>query len=1241
MRTDGKLKLQAGSEHLGCGSAQVATHVHADRHACLHPISPCAALRAAALEAQNICLAACAYPAQPANGRKHSSGETGKGSTGIPTDTSRSWLKTAARAFYFQQMIGFLADGLGRVLSRILQRLIDAVETAVHAEANGTDAAEHKQTEEELRQANQRLSLILDTTSDGIFGMDESYHCTFLNAAGAAMLGYRPEEFVGKQIHDLIHHHRADGSVYPIEECRVTQAIATGTAVRIEDEYFWRKDGSFFPVSYSVSPKIIEGRSCGAVVVFIDISERKRIEDQEKRAVEEARAAAEANAKFRAFFEQTADYAGLLTPDGTVLGASHRSIKEVCGGQNIVDIKLWECPAWRGVKEIMRMVRYGCRKAATGEVFREEISYYTHDGGERITDLTLAPVTDDAGKIIYIAASGKDVTDRKNVERALQIQTERYRTLFNSIEEAFCIFEVMLHETGYAYDLLLEEANPSFERHTGLSAIPGSRMREILGQFEQNWADIFGAVALTGVPAHFVEYSSSFNRWFEVSMFRVGETQAKKVAVLFKDISEQKMAADSLRASEERYRSLTELSPDAILVELDGMFVYANSAAASLFAVDDQASVLGRSPEDFIPSECHHIIASRRQALLEDGYKTPVLELRMQRSDGSLVDIQAVCSKVGWNGRSAIQMLLRDVSELKLAHEKLRRMSERLKLAIEGTGQGIWDWHIPSNTYVFSGGLGAILAGEDDATRAAVDWEKLVHPEDLQRVLSTFQDALEDKVPVYECEYRLRDKDGRWRWIWAHGVIAERDEKGKPLIMTGTLADITVRKKSAELAWRHANLDALTGLPNRRLFRERLVAEVARAKRAGHPLALLFIDLDGFKQVNDVFGHDAGDLLLMEAGNRLKACVRETDIVARLGGDEFTVILTELDKLGHVEFVCQKILTSLGEPFAIGDDITYVSGSIGVGMYPLDAGGAEELIRKADQAMYAAKRAGKNQFHYFTKSMDDKAHARLHITNELRRALQAKQLAVHYQPVLDLHSGQIVKAEALLRWYHPDFGEIMPEDFIPLAEESGLIQSIGAWVFREAALCCKHCNEMSEVPFQIGVNKSPIEFMTHEPNNSWQQFLAEIGLTGSGIAVEITEGLLLRTSATVENTLLAYQNVGIELALDDFGTGYSSMAYLLKFKVNYVKIDQSFVRDMVSDSGSRAITEAIISMSHQLGKKVIAEGVETEEQKALLVAAGCDYAQGYLFSRAVPEEQLISLILNNRESGGTSAGRLH
>ncbi|MGV3741435.1 MAG: putative bifunctional diguanylate cyclase/phosphodiesterase, partial [Burkholderiaceae bacterium] len=600
---------------------------------------------------------------------------------------------------------------------------------------------------------------------------------------------------------------------------------------------------------------------------------------------------------------------------------------------------------------------------------------------------------------------------------------------------------------------------------------------------------------------------------------------------------------------------------------------------------------------------------------------------QVKRLDGSLLCVQAACGDIVWEDRPAVQIMLRDITELKQTQNKLRQMSERLQLAIEGSGEGVWDWDIPNNRFVFSGGLNRILGRPTiSAPSEAIEWHKAIHPDDYARVMSTFRDALAEKAPVYECEYRLKSRSGNWKWIWARGVIVDRDAQGKPTLMTGTLSDITARKESDELAWRHANLDALPGLPNRRLFRERLEMELLKVRRSEHQLAVLFIDLDGFKQVNDLYGHDAGDLLLMEVARRLKCCVRETDTVARLGGDEFTVILTELANLDHVEFVCQKILAALAEPFHLGKDTGYISGSIGVSLYPMDASAPEDLLRKADQAMYAAKHTGKNQFNYFTKEMDERAHARLWITNELRHALRNRQLEVHYQPVVDLNSGQIVKAEALLRWRHPKLGNIEPAEFIPMAEESGLIKQIGNWVFKQAAMCSKQCAQSTGRPFQIGVNKSPIQFMARDADANWLHFLSEQELPPNSISVEITEGVLLHASEKVESRLHEFRDAGVEVALDDFGTGYSSMSYLQKFHIDYVKIDQSFVQSMTTDSNSRTIAETIIMMAHKLGQKVIAEGVETQEQLDCLVHAGCDYGQGFLFSYPVPAHNLLEIL---------------
>ena len=450
----------------------------------------------------------------------------------------------------------------------------------------------------------------------------------------------------------------------------------------------------------------------------------------------------------------------------------------------------------------------------------------------------------------------------------------------------------------------------------------------------------------------------------------------------------------------------------------------------------------------------------------------------------------------------------------------------------------------------------------------------------------------------------------------------------------GFIRDITGRKKSEELIWNQANYDALTGLPNRRMFHDRLAQEIKKAHRAGLKMALLFIDLDKFKEVNDTLGHSMGDLLLQEATRRISDCVRETDTVARLGGDEFIIILSELGDAGNIERVAESVRQSLAKPFRLEEEITYISASIGITLYPDDATEMEDLLRNADQAMYAAKNAGRNRFSYFTQSMQQAAQTRLRLANDLRGALIAGQFRIHYQPIVELATGRINKAEALIRWQHPERGMVSPAQFIPLAEETGMIVEIGDWVFKESARQLKHWMALCNTELQVSVNMSPVQFSNPVcACEAWLIYLQELGLSAQSLAIEITEGLLLNAESSVTDKLLGFHNAGIQVAIDDFGTGYSSLSYLKKFNIDYLKIDQSFVRDLANDPNDMAISEAIIVMAHKLGLKVIAEGVETEAQRALLTQAGCDYAQGYLFSRPLPADEFKELLKGQEPEG--------
>lgn len=442
------------------------------------------------------------------------------------------------------------------------------------------------------------------------------------------------------------------------------------------------------------------------------------------------------------------------------------------------------------------------------------------------------------------------------------------------------------------------------------------------------------------------------------------------------------------------------------------------------------------------------------------------------------------------------------------------------------------------------------------------------------------------------------------------------------------LRDLTEKKAAEELIWRQANFDPLTQLPNRHLFQDRLTLDIRKAAKEQHFVALLVIDIDQFNQINDTLGHHIGDILLQEAAKRIAICVSGAGSVSRLGGDEFAVILTGLTDVGRVDVVAQAILQMIGQPFRLEEELVYVTASIGISIYPTDNEDMISLFKSADQAMYAAKDQGRNRYNYFTPFMEEAAKLRKQLANDLRAALAENQLIVYYQPIVELATSSIYKAEALIRWQHPSKGLISPGAFIPIAEETGVIIDIGDWVFKQAAQQSLLWRGLHHPEFSISVNKSPVQFHDkNHPLTQWPDYLRGIGLPGNGIVVEITEGLLMNASdGIVKDKMQELRDAGIPLSLDDFGTGYSSLSYLNKFDIDFLKIDQSFVRNLAPDSNYMALCEAIIVMAHKLGMQVIAEGIETEWQRDLLSAAGCDFGQGYLWSKPVPPREFEKLL---------------
>jgi diguanylate cyclase (GGDEF)-like protein/PAS domain S-box-containing protein len=683
-------------------------------------------------------------------------------------------------------------------------------------------------------------------------------------------------------------------------------------------------------------------------------------------------------------------------------------------------------------------------------------------------------------------------------------------------------------------------------------------------------------------------------------------------------------ANDNLAGREALLQQIQDTASVGIfLVNMEGRITHANQFMAEMFRWPLDA-LIGQEYTALVHPDEREIGRQRMAALLQSQITVVDLERHYWRADHSGFWGHLKGKRFFDVGGRQLGLVgvIADITERKKAEEEM----ELASVVYQSSGEAM----------MVTDADGTIVAVNPAFTQVT----GYLPDEVIGRTPQVLRSGRHDKA-FYQSMWMALKTTGTWRGeIWDRrksGEIYPKlltitttfNEAGLPLRRVALFYDITEKKKSEEVIWRQANFDSLTGLPNRQMFMDRLEQEIKKSHRAALPLALMFLDLDRFKEINDTMGHDMGDVLLKETAVRLSSCVRESDTVARLGGDEFTIILGGLDETGCVERIAQDILQRLAKPFVLGDELVYMTTSIGITLYPDDSDRVDALIKHADQAMYAAKALGRNRYSYFTPSMQESAQNRMRLANDLRSALAGNEFRVFYQPIVDMATGAIHKAEALIRWQHPVRGLVSPAEFIPIAEDTGMIMDIGDWVFYEAVRQVEAWRSTYCGDFQISVNKSPVQFRREGSTHGlWVEYMQERGLPGQSITVEITEGLLMEAGATVSKRLLAFRDAGIQVSLDDFGTGYSSLSYLKKFDIDYLKIDQAFVRNLAPESQDMALCEAIIVMAHKLGIKVVAEGVETEVQRDLLTAAGCDFGQGYHYSRPVPAEAFEVLLSN-------------
>ncbi len=828
----------------------------------------------------------------------------------------------------------------------------------------------------------------------------------------------------------------------------------------------------------------------------------------------------------------------------------------------------------------------------------EEIRYF---------DSVKVPLKSSNGEVFGMLGISRDVTEQKQIELRDQALLRRNQVLMQSTSEGVHI----LDDRGNVI-----EANEAFCRHLGYT------QAEILQLGLLDFDAKFSADELRENIKKLLDGHAVIET---VHRCKNGELVDVEVNVsgveldgqpclfcLSHDITERKRAEDLLRFHSNILQNLAE---GVFLIRAsDGVIVFTNPQFECMFGYET-GELLGkhvsivnapgeRSPETVAAA----IMNELARAGMWNG------EVQNIRKDGTPFWCRANVSTFDHPQFGKVWVSAHeDISERKRTEEDFQRFFNLIPdlMCIAST-----DGHFKRINPMWHEALG--YTEQEILAQPFLD---LIHPDDRDATMREVERQLAGEATI-QFTNRYRCKDGNYKWLEWRATPAV-DKK----LLFASARDITQKKEFDEIIWRQANFDALTSLPNRHMLHDRMEQEIKKSTRSGASFALLLIDLDHFKEVNDTLGHDMGDVLLTEATHRIVDCVRATDVVARMGGDEFTVLLTEVDDFSSVERIAQSIIQKLAASFQLKKEIAYVSASIGITLYPNDATDIEGLLKNADQAMYVAKEQGRNRHSYFTPALHEAAQTKLRLVNDLRGALAANQFMVYFQPIVELATGNIRKAEALIRWQHPERGLVNPAQFIPLAEETGLILGIGDWVFHESMRYAKRWRTLYNPVFQISVNKSPIQFYKDgEEHTAWLSYLREIDLPGQCLTIEITEGLLLDSNSLINGALLTLRNADIQVSIDDFGTGYSSLSYLKKFDIDYLKIDRSFVSHLAIGHNDLALCEAIIVMAHKLDIKVIAEGVETAEQRDLLAAAGCDYAQGYLYSKPIPADEFEKLL---------------
>ncbi|TRZ94591.1 MAG: EAL domain-containing protein [Rhodocyclaceae bacterium] len=836
--------------------------------------------------------------------------------------------------------------------------------------------------------------------------------------------------------------------------------------------------------------------------------------------------------------------------------------------------------------------------------------------------------------IAWVArAIAKTESERGRMQEAVRKSDVLYRSLFENMLEGYSYCH-MLFVNGEPRDFVYLKVNAAFETLTGLKDVVGRKVSEVIPGIHETSPELFeiyGRVSLSGKAERFEMFVEAMKMWFSVSVY---SHEREYFVAVFEVVTARKLATEALEREKTRLAAILETASDGIhIVDAEGVLVDANEAFLNLLGYDRTA--IGRLHiSDWDAQLDEEAIRETIKNLISQG-DTVLLETRHRRRDGRIIDVEVGTRPIRMDGKDYIYASSRDITERKRADEAFRLADRVFRSTAEGIAVTDADANIVAVNPAFEAITGysqAEVLGRNPRMLQAGRQDPAFYRDLWAGLLANGQWR-------GEIWNRRKNGDAYPEWLTLSAV---KDAQGGTSHYVGVFSDISSIREAQQQIEFLTHHDALTHLPNRALLKDRLNQSIQRAQREGHPLALLNLGLDHFKNINETLGHAVGDAILEEVTRRLAGATRAGDTLARLAGDEFVLLLEgDVDMLAQQVAVAKKLLELFATPLHIDGHQQEVTASIGISLYPTDGTDADTLLKHANHAMHNAKANGRNTYRFFDPVTSAGVLERLLMGNALRGALAQNQLLFHYQPQVDLYSGEIVCLEALLRWQHPDRGLLLPGEFMAVAEETGLVVPIGAWALRTVCRQLKTWHVAGHTRLRVAINFSAVQFARGTLVETMRQELRDSGLDGHCVELELNESLVMVDFLKTQALLKQLKNLGVGLAIDNFGLGHSSLSYLKHFPIDRLKIDKSFIRGIVTDLYDASIVQAIIAMGHGLHLKIVAEGVETEAQLGYLRNLHCDEMQGFHFCRALPAEEIpafldtqLSLVTSPEAGGG-------